>query len=94
MSAFTFRVAVVLALLLVRPAAAFTILEPSVDYRNYSHALSPGGSTTGSVWGAVGDADLDDRASQFLVRFNTSSVATPARARRITRSRRSRSASP
>jgi hypothetical protein len=77
MSALLFRLALVLTVLVARPAGAFLIQEPSMDYFNYRHAINPGTRPAASTWGAVGDADLEDRAAQFLVRFNTSSVVTP-----------------
>lgn len=51
---------------------------PTMDKNGYAHSSSGGGPRIGAfIFGAVGEPDTDDRASQFFNRFGTS-LSVPA----------------
>lgn len=49
--------------------------QPSIDKNGYPHSSQGGGlNPTAFIFGAVGDADSDDRQAQFFNRFQTSGI--------------------
>jgi hypothetical protein len=56
-------------------AGAATIAAPSLDRWMYPFSATPGSRTTASTFGAIGEDGFDDRDAQFLVGFDTTSVA-------------------
>jgi hypothetical protein len=56
-------------------AGATTIGSPSLDRWMYPFNATPGSRPTAPTFGAVGEDGFDDRDAQFLIGFDTASVA-------------------
>lgn len=73
------RIPLLLILLVASPAgaASFDFSSPDFDRWNYPFNATPGSRSAAPVFGAIGAPGFDDFDGQFLVGFDTSTLALP-----------------